>query len=529
MSSPGPWDNVSHHRQDFLNGEFIEGSVLTNLLKIRILLHEHFGVFFEEYFLSTRDIISSWKPDIAIVESMAWGTIDACIEAKLAFIVIGLSPLNSLDSTLPPVAAAPAMFTSVNHLTSTESTLASKIYHYFIKAIAPIFILDGLLPMLTVRSKYGFSIVSFAQYPLKALAYISMNSWTHSYPRLLPQNFHLVGPFLDAQEDFDGFLSYSKLEWFNAHSQTIAIVEELKSKSVPAMDNDSEAGHIVDMACAAGSDCLHVIENNSCSLHVITSLDEWLTTASCRGLALIFIAFGTQAAVDSRRANAIVSGVVTMLEETQGVVILWALPKDQMTFISGVNGSFSDLQHSLHPRLWIQDWVPQVDILRLPNTILFMSHCGMNSASEALLYSTPLICVPFFGDQPDNAARLLDFGHSLATLFPRDLTAASVRGALVTTIGNSSSMAGSLAHANRTAEIIRAEGGLPRAVSLVEFYMKYGPNWKLLEDPYSAVDLIVVYSLLLAVLVGLVFLAAFVGLPLLVLFVLRWIFTKYLS
>ena len=62
----------------------------------------------------------------------------------------------------------------------------------------------------------------------------------------------------------------------------------------------------------------------------------------------------------------------------------------------------------------------------LPNTRLFVSHCGMNGVMESVFHKVtrafvdansqcfpgqvPLVCLPIFADQPDNAARVQERG-----------------------------------------------------------------------------------------------------------------------
>jgi len=45
--------------------------------------------------------------------------------------------------------------------------------------------------------------------------------------------------------------------------------------------------------------------------------------------------------------------------------------------------------------------VPQLDVLKISD--VFVTHGGMNSVSEALVYSTPMVVIPFVSDQPVNA------------------------------------------------------------------------------------------------------------------------------
>lgn len=45
--------------------------------------------------------------------------------------------------------------------------------------------------------------------------------------------------------------------------------------------------------------------------------------------------------------------------------------------------------------------VPQLDVLKMAD--VFVTHGGMNSVSEALVYGTPMVVIPFVSDQPVNA------------------------------------------------------------------------------------------------------------------------------
>ncbi|KAI5120747.1 hypothetical protein M0805_007821 [Coniferiporia weirii] len=51
-------------------------------------------------------------------------------------------------------------------------------------------------------------------------------------------------------------------------------------------------------------------------------------------------------------------------------------------------------------------WLPQTEILSHRACGWFISHCGHNSVMESLSEGVPMICWPFFADQPTNAANI---------------------------------------------------------------------------------------------------------------------------
>ena len=59
----------------------------------------------------------------------------------------------------------------------------------------------------------------------------------------------------------------------------------------------------------------------------------------------------------------------------------------------------------------VRNYVPQLQVLQ--NTDVFITHCGMNSTSEALYYDVPLVMNPMGADQPMVAERLKQLGAGI--------------------------------------------------------------------------------------------------------------------
>lgn len=62
----------------------------------------------------------------------------------------------------------------------------------------------------------------------------------------------------------------------------------------------------------------------------------------------------------------------------------------------------------------IGKWLPQNDILAHPNTVLFISHCGLGSVNEARFHGVPILGMPIFADQPSNMAAIEKDGWAVA-------------------------------------------------------------------------------------------------------------------
>ncbi|NP_001310089.1 uncharacterized UDP-glucosyltransferase YjiC-like isoform X1 [Tetranychus urticae] len=105
---------------------------------------------------------------------------------------------------------------------------------------------------------------------------------------------------------------------------------------------------------------------------------------------LIYVSMGT------------VASVIPQLME----MIVSPLAKSRHRFIvsTGVYGGAIEL----HDNMWGDKYINQIALL--PKVDLFITHGGSNSLVEGLSAGKPLIVIPQFGDQPDNAQRIVDLG-----------------------------------------------------------------------------------------------------------------------
>ncbi|XP_072051877.1 UDP-glucuronosyltransferase 2C1-like [Amphiura filiformis] len=87
------------------------------------------------------------------------------------------------------------------------------------------------------------------------------------------------------------------------------------------------------------------------------------------------------------------------------------------------------------PNVKMMDVIPQNDLLGHPKIRLLIYQCGINGIYEALYHSVPIICIPIFFDQFDNAQRVASRGIGLR-LDIRTLTSKELLDAINTVLGD---------------------------------------------------------------------------------------------
>ncbi len=115
----------------------------------------------------------------------------------------------------------------------------------------------------------------------------------------------------------------------------------------------------------------------------------------------------------------------------------------------------------LAPNMWGAEFVPQTKVI--PQVDLVITHGGNNTTTEALHFGKPMVLLPLFWDQYDNAQRIdeLGFGVRLGTY---TFTDAELHGALDRLLGDTA-LREKLAAAGAE---IRRRDGLRKAADVIE-------------------------------------------------------------
>lgn len=165
---------------------------------------------------------------------------------------------------------------------------------------------------------------------------------------------------------------------------------------------------------------------------------------------LIYISFGTvfNQAVDFYKL------CFAAFAETKYTVILSVGKQTKIAELGDIPANFI-----------VRDYVPQLEVLQRAK--LFITHGGMNSASEGLYYGVPLIVLPQSADQPIVARRVAEIGAGIH-LQQESLSAGELGEAAERVLNDASIRKASVEIGNS----FRAAGGSHRAVEEIFAYKR---------------------------------------------------------
>ena len=97
--------------------------------------------------------------------------------------------------------------------------------------------------------------------------------------------------------------------------------------------------------------------------------------------------------------------------------IVWSLKANQQKYL--VEDSNSTTKTKTKTNLYLSAWVPQAHLLQSSKYVDgVMTHCGWNGVCECVSGGKPIITIPFFADQFQNAQLLLDQGCATSVVYP---------------------------------------------------------------------------------------------------------------
>ncbi|KAM0839466.1 hypothetical protein ACQ4PT_060293 [Festuca glaucescens] len=104
-------------------------------------------------------------------------------------------------------------------------------------------------------------------------------------------------------------------------------------------------------------------------------------------------------------------GSITVVTPAQLAEFAWGLASCGRPFLWVVRPDLVSGEKAVLPKEFVRDtkdrgvlasWCPQEQVLSHPSVGLFLTHCGWNSTLESVCAGVPMVCWPFFAEQPTN-------------------------------------------------------------------------------------------------------------------------------
>jgi hypothetical protein len=118
---------------------------------------------------------------------------------------------------------------------------------------------------------------------------------------------------------------------------------------------------------------------------------EWLNSKQPN--SVLYVNFGSITVMTQEKLVEFANGLANSKQN-----FLWIIRPDLVG--GGTAVLRSDFMTEIKGRGFIASWCPQEDVLNHASVGGFLTHCGWNSMMESLTSGVPMICWPFFADQP---------------------------------------------------------------------------------------------------------------------------------
>ncbi|KAL5992474.1 hypothetical protein ACLOJK_013393 [Asimina triloba] len=118
--------------------------------------------------------------------------------------------------------------------------------------------------------------------------------------------------------------------------------------------------------------------------------------------------------LDTKQAGSVVYvnfGSITVVTAEQLREFAWGLANSNFPFLWVIRPGLVKGDSAIVPKDFVDDtkdrclitsWCPQEQVLAHPSVGAFLNHCGWNSTLESICSGVPMICWPFFAEQPTN-------------------------------------------------------------------------------------------------------------------------------
>ncbi|KXN65074.1 glycosyltransferase family 1 protein [Conidiobolus coronatus NRRL 28638] len=132
---------------------------------------------------------------------------------------------------------------------------------------------------------------------------------------------------------------------------------------------------------------------------------------------VIYVGFGSLTQLQPELSEGMLKHFHKLLEHNWIDGVIWGgmantnlkkFPKKYT--VDGMEFPTKSILDGTHQQIKLLKWAPQRSILNHPSTKLFLTHGGLDSIYESINSATPMIILPFLGDQPRNAVLIKENG-----------------------------------------------------------------------------------------------------------------------